>query len=152
MAFHLKFEASDLDRKIADVFPKNIIIDLATYKAAEYVDYAFNEVWSRKITDDLVNGLGFFKGGVAEFKTVYEQCQAQHAIMYPHHPDETLRASIESFRDKVSRHDSVSSLVLFWNKVCCCQTQAVPAVPTNGGDLVEFMRGFTIEQLLVYGW
>jgi hypothetical protein len=133
----MNFEAADLDRPIADVFPKATVEALAPpslWKATEQVDFAACEHWGDRVTDDLVNGLGAFTGGVAEFKAAYERCQAQSAVMLS---DDTLREWLESYRAKAHRFVPDAPL---------------PALPVDGGDLLEFLRGFTVEQMLAYGW
>lgn len=87
--------------------------------AAREVDFDFDEHWDGRITDDLVNGLGAFTGGVAEFKEAYVRCQAHHVAVLA--GEETLREWIEFYRDKAQRFEPDAPL---------------PDLPAGGGDLV----------------
>ena len=51
------------------------------------------------------------------------------------HP--TLRDFLEGYRAKVRR---------------LAPELSVPELPAQGGDLVDFLRAFTVEQMLAYGW
>ena len=134
----MPFGAADLDRPLSDVFPASSprsALAPELVAAARAVDFDCCERWGDRITDDLVNGLGAFTGGVAEFKEAYARCQAHHAVVYA--GEETLREWAESYRAKAHRFDPGAPL---------------PDLPADGGDLVGFLRAFTVEQMLAVGW
>ena len=132
----MRFDAADLDRPLSDVFSAaTSAVATELVAAARQVDFDCCERWGGRITDDLVNGLGAFTGGVAEFKEAYARCQAHHAVVYA--GEETLRDWIEHYRAKVRSFAPELS---------------VPELPAEGGDLVDFLRAFTVEQMLAYGW
>ena len=139
----MRFEAADLDRLLTSVFPDEarfVRVDAGTVEAAFQVDFDCCELWGGQITDELVNDLGFFTGGVAEFKAAYARCQAHHALVYPN-PDggegDTLREYMEFYRCKARRFVPEDPL---------------PDIPVDGGDLIAFIEGFTVKQMLAYGW
>ena len=107
------------------------------HSAAENVDFDCCERWGGKITDELVNGLGAFTGGVAEFKAAYARCQAHHAVDPDGGLGETLREWMEAYRCKAHRF---------------VPDDPVPDIPVHGGDLLAFLGMFSVEQMLAYGW
>ena len=132
----LTFTAADLDRPPKDVFsvgrPERLVdafTFLRTYLAHRMASAVCGG--AKILTEDggrLLRASGLFPGGLAEFKAALVGCIAMHvACGRTDQPSRSLRSALADFVGEA------------------CMT---PKLPEDGGDLVEWLGRFPVEQLL----
>ena len=137
----LPFTTNDLNRVPKEVFKgkkAELLVDALTYIRAYRVDTKAFEEWNNRVTDELLRESKLFPNGLVEFEDVYARCHAMHIACLCNGEKETMRDVMERYVKKASHFHP--------------QDPPPPSVPTEGGDLLKWLRRFTVNQLLAVGW
>ena len=142
----LTFTEADLDRLPQDVFagkhPERLV-DAFTFLRTYLAD---RMKWHTGVDaliaegGGLLRASGLFPGGLSEFKAALVGCNAMHVAcglheVPEHAPKSTLRNVLADYVTSAKKQNC---------KVCI---PLVPVFPQDGGDLVEWLGRFNVEQL-----
>ena len=140
----LTFTEADLDRLPQDVFagkhPERLV-DAFTFLRAYLADRMKWHTGVEALIAEgggLLRASGLFPGGLSEFKAALVGCNAMHVACGLHEvpaPKGTLRNVLADYVTSAKKQNC---------KVCI---PLVPVFPQDGGDLVEWLGRFNVEQL-----